>query len=328
MSKIAVIGAGAWGTTISLLLAQNNHQVTLWVFEKELVKEMQTSRENEKFLPGFQLPENIEVASEPEQLESAQIFFFVVPTQFLRSTAKQFKQIIPPEAIVVCASKGIENKTSRLPLDILAEELGNTNLVILSGPNLSAEIAKGLPAAAVAASVDEKNAKTVQETLMLERFRVYTNTDPLGVQIAASLKNIMAIAAGIIDELDLGNNAKAGLLIRGMAEITRLGLAMGAKAETFAGLSGMGDLITTCSSKLSRNHYVGEQIALGKKLTEIVQSTNHIAEGVTTTKAALELAKKYKVTLPITEKVYQVLYEDKDPFQAINELMTRTAKSE
>lgn len=328
MSKIAVVGAGAWGTTIALLLAKKHDSISLWVYEKDLAEEIKQTRENKNFLSGFQLPENINVTSQASDLKACQLFFFVVPTQFLRSVAKQFKAIISPSAIIACASKGVENKTSKLPLDILKEELNNNNLVILSGPNLSAEIAKGLPATTVAAAKDESIAKAVQASLMQERFRVYTNTDPLGVQLGGALKNIIAIAAGIVDELDLGNNAKAGLMIRGIAEISRLGQALGAKAESFAGLSGMGDLITTCSSTLSRNHYVGEQLAKGKSLDEITKSMRHIAEGVSTTKAALKLAKKNKVELPITEKVAEILYKGKDPFQAINELMTRTAKSE
>jgi glycerol-3-phosphate dehydrogenase (NAD(P)+) len=229
---------------------------------------------------------------------------------------------------MVSASKGIEEKSLRLPLEILSEELKNKNLCVLSGPNLSHEIAKGLPAASVAASREKGTAKAVQESLMLERFRVYTNTDIIGVQLGGSLKNIIAIAAGVADGLNLGDNAKAGLMIRGIAEITRLGVALGAKAETFAGLSGMGDLITTCSSRLSRNHFVGEQIAEGRKLPEILKEMKDIAEGVPTAVAARSLGKKHGVSMPITEQVYQTLYEGKAPYQAITDLMTRSATSE
>lgn len=250
-----------------------------------------------------------------------------MPTQFLRSVARQFAGKAGSSAIIVAASKGIEEKTLKLPLDILSEELGTKNVCALSGPNLSAEIARGLPAAAVAAG-EREIAAAVQASLMLERFRVYTNDDTVGVQLGGALKNVVAIAAGIADGLALGDNAKAGLLIRGIAEITRLGVAMGARAETFAGLSGMGDLITTCASRLSRNHMVGEQIAKGRKLPDILAGMKDVAEGVPTTVAAVELGKKHKISLPITEEVHSVLYHGKDPYRAISDLMSRSAKSE
>lgn len=328
MSKVAVIGAGAWGTTLSILLAEKGHQVTLWAYEKELVPEIIEFRENKRFLPGFQLPETIEITGEIEKANKAEIYFFAVPTQFLRLVARQFANKIEPSATVVSASKGIEEKTLKLPLEILREELKNENLCVLSGPNLSSEIARGLPAATVVASKSEKLAGRVQECLMLERFRVYVNTDVIGVQLGGALKNVIAIAAGIADGLGLGGNAKAGLMIRGIAEITRLGVALGAKRETFAGLSGMGDLIVTCSSRLSRNHFVGEQIAKGKKLHEILKGMKDVAEGVPTALAARSLGRQLNVTLPITEEVYRILYEGKDPYRAILDLMTRQATSE
>lgn len=328
MKKIAVIGAGAWGTTLSLLLAEKGHAVTLWVYEKDLAQEMKKVRENKIFLPGFKLPQNIEVTSQAEQTQGAEIFMFAVPTQFLRSVAGHFKKVVKPQTILVSASKGIEDQTLKLPLQILEEELGPQKLVALSGPNLSAEIVRGLPAASVAASTNPEVAKTIQELLMLPHFRVYVNTDPLGAQLGGALKNIIAIAAGISDGLELGNNAKAGLIIRGIAEISRLGIALGADPKTFAGLSGMGDLITTCSSKLSRNHGVGEALARGKKLKEILAKMKHVAEGVSTAKAALALGNKYQVQLPITQEVYQVLFQNKDPKQSIIDLMTRSATSE
>lgn len=328
MKKITVIGGGAWGTTLSILFAENKHQVTLWVYEKELVKETSKLRENKKFLPGFPLPENISVTNDPADCSNADIYLFVTPTQVLSSVAGKFNKIIDPGSLIVSASKGIEKKSLRLPLDILKDELKVKNLVALSGPNLSKEIARGLPAATVAASERKENAVFVQEALMQDRFRVYTNADPLGVQLGGALKNIIAIAAGVADGLELGNNAKSGLLIRGIAEITRLGVSLGAKANTFAGLSGMGDLITTCSSRLSRNHQVGEQIAKGKKLSDIIKTMAEVAEGVPTTQAALELGKKQKVDLPITNEVNNILYKDKDPYQAIADLMTRAATSE
>ena len=234
----------------------------------------------------------------------------------------------PGTAPVVCATKGIELNSLKLPLQIISEELKIKFPAILSGPNLSNEIARGLPAAAVIASEDAAGAKSLQEIISLERFRVYTSSDPLGVQLGGALKNVIAIAAGIADGLELGNNAKAALLIRGIAEISRLGTAMGADPKTFAGLSGMGDLITTCGSKLSRNHTVGEQLARGKKLTEILAGMKNVAEGVTTVKAAIALGEKYKVELPVAREVYRVLYEEKNPLESISALMNRTPKSE
>ncbi len=336
--KVFVIGAGAWGTTLSILFAENKHEVSLWVYEKELVEEIKKYRENKTFLPGFQLSEKINIVTDFKAGLEADLIVFVVPTQFLRSVAKQTKGFINPNAIVVAANKGIEEKSLDLPLDILKQELVHRSLksegekvkklAALSGPNLSKEIAKGLPAAAVVASSDTEAAKAVQKALIQECFRVYTSSDATGVQLGGALKNVIAIAAGVADGLNLGNNAKAGLLIRGIAEISRLGTALGAKPETFAGLSGMGDLITTCSSKLSRNHMVGEKIAKGKNLAGILSSMNEVAEGVTTCKAALALGKKYKIELPITQEVYKLLYEEKDAYKAISDLMGREAKQE
>jgi glycerol-3-phosphate dehydrogenase (NAD(P)+) len=328
MSRVSVIGAGAWGTTLAILLAENGHDVTLWAYEKELVPEMKERRENCRFLPGFPLTDKITITGEAEATAGADIFLLAVPTQFLRGTAQKFSSIIGTGPIVVSACKGIEEKSLKLPLEIIGAEIKNKHLCVLSGPNLSSEIARGLPAATVVAADNIAVAQVVQRCLMQERFRVYTNTDVIGLQIGGALKNVIAIAAGIADGLKLGDNAKAGLLIRGLAEITRLGVAMGAKAETFAGLSGMGDLITTCASRLSRNHFVGENIALGKKLPEILKEMKDVAEGVPTTKAARALGKKLKVGLPIAEQVYLVLYENKDPYRAITDLMSRAATNE
>lgn len=328
MTRIAVIGAGAWGTTLAILLAEKGHSVTLWAYEKELAQEMQELRENKTFLPGFQLSENINATNAPDKCQDSEVYFFAVPTQFLRQISKKFKKIIAANSLVVSAGKGIEENSLKVPLGVLEEELKTVNLAALSGPNLSAEIVRGLPAASVAASKDKNIARSVQTYLMMERFRVYVNADPLGVQLGGALKNVIAIAAGVADGLELGNNAKAGLMIRGIAEITRLGTAMGAEPKTFAGLSGMGDLITTCSSRLSRNHSVGEQLAKGRKLSEILAGMKEVAEGVPTAKAALLLAEKHQVQMPVTREVHRLLYEGKSPFQSITDLMTRSATSE
>ncbi len=326
--RISVVGAGAWGTTIAILLAQKEHQVTLWVYEADLAQAMHGTRENKAFLPGFQLPENIQITNKETDIDGSEQVFFVVPTQFLRSVVKRCARLIKKNTVVAAASKGIEGTSLKLPLEIIKDELKTGDLVVLSGPNLSQEIANGQPAAAVVAGQNSQANAKVQEAIMQERFRVYVNTDPIGVQLGGALKNVIAIAAGTADGLELGNNAKSALIIRGVSEISRLGEAMGARITTFAGLSGMGDLITTCSSKLSRNHFVGEQIAKGRKLSDILGGMKAVAEGVPTAKAALALGKKHKVELPVCQEVYATLYEGKNPLLSITDLMTRTATSE
>ncbi|MFA4905215.1 MAG: NAD(P)H-dependent glycerol-3-phosphate dehydrogenase [Candidatus Margulisiibacteriota bacterium] len=320
MSKCAVIGAGAWGTTLSVLLAEGGHKVALWSYETDLVPEMKKYRENKKYLSGFPLPETIEIESSLERsLSGAELVVLAVPTQHLRSQLQAVK--IDPAALIISASKGLEEKTLKRPTEIIGEYFKG-EIAALSGPNLAREIAEGKPAAAVV------TAERAQKFLMRDRFRIYTNTDVIGVELGGALKNIIAIASGCADGLGLGNNAKSALLVRGLAEITRLGVALGARAETFFGLSGMGDLITTCESVLSRNHRVGFEIAKGKRPAEIMSSMKEVAEGVPTARAALELARKIKVIMPITEQVNRVLFEGLDPYQALAGLMTRTPASE
>ena len=270
---ISIIGAGAWGTTLSILLAEKGFPVKLWVYEKELAEIIKEFRENKWFLPGFPIPSNIDVTSVEKEAAKADYLIFAIPSVHLRSVAKKFSKNINKDAILISATKGLEKESLKRMSEVLKDELGNKNICVLSGPNLSREIAKGLPAASVVASKDEKISKAVQKLLMMERFRIYTNTDVIGVELGGTLKNIIALAAGITDGLELGDNAKAGLMVRGMTEIKRLGAALGAKTETFTGLSGIGDLVTTCSSKLSRNHQVGERLAKGEKLKKIMEST-------------------------------------------------------
>ena len=325
---ISIIGAGAWGTTLSILLAEKGLPVKLWVYEKELAEIIKEFRENKWFLPGFPVPSNIDVTSVEKEAAKADYLFFAIPSVHLRSVAKKFSRDINKNTILISATKGLEKESLKRMSEVLKDELGNKNICVLSGPNLSREIAKGLPAASVVASKDEKISKAVQKLLMMERFRIYTNTDVIGVELGGTLKNIIALAAGIADGLELGDNAKAGLMVRGMTEIKRLGTALGAKTETFTGLSGIGDLVTTCSSKLSRNHQVGERLAKGEKLKKILESTKDVAEGVPTTKAAKKLSLKHKVEMPITNQVHAVLFEEKDPYKAIADLMARAPKGE
>lgn len=324
--KCAVIGAGAWGTTLSVLLAEGGHLVTLWSFEPDLVPEMKKYRENKKYLSGFPLPETIDIESSLERaLNGAELVILAVPTQHLRNQIQSVK--IDPAVLIISASKGLEEKTLKRSTEVISEYFKG-EIAALSGPNLAREIAEGKPAAAAVAAKNQSTAEKAQKFLMRERFRIYTNTDVIGVELGGALKNIIAIAAGCADGLGLGNNAKSALLVRGLAEITRLGVALGAQASTFFGLSGMGDLITTCESVLSRNHRVGFEIAKGKKLPEIINAMKEVAEGVPTARAALELSRKKKIKLPITEQVNRVLFEGLDPYQALTELMTRTPASE
>ena len=327
MAKTAVIGAGAWGTTLSILLAERGHEVMLWSYEAELIPDLIELRENKKYLPGFQLPPAISATGElKEALSNAQVAIFAVPTQFLSQTIKSSLPYLDPGTILVSASKGIEERSLKLP-SVIISELFSGNIAVLSGPNLAKEIARGLPAATVVAGKKE-TCEVIQKILSSERFRVYINDDLIGVQLGGALKNIIAIAAGVADGFELGDNTKSALLIRSMAEITRLGVSLGAAEKTFAGLSGMGDLITTCSSNLSRNHQVGYELAKGKKLAEILASMKDIAEGVPTCRAVVMLAKQQNVEMPITHEVYQVLFEGKDPYKAIISLLKRTPTSE
>ncbi|MFH1617454.1 MAG: NAD(P)H-dependent glycerol-3-phosphate dehydrogenase [Candidatus Margulisiibacteriota bacterium] len=329
MSNISIIGAGAWGTTLSILAAENKHNVKLWIYEKELADDIAKTRENKTYLPGVQLPVTIDISSQlKDALNGADLVIFAVPTQFLRKTAGEAAKYLDKGVLVLNVSKGIEIKTLKRPSEIIEEETKINDIAVLSGPNLSREIADGLPAASVVACRDANRAKKVQKLLNSERFRIYSNDDVIGVEISGALKNVAAIAAGIADGLKLGDNAKAGLLVRAMTEIQRLGQELGARGETFFGLSGIGDMIATCSSELSRNHKIGARIAMGQSLRDIVKGAHEVAEGIATAKAVHKLAKKLNVNMPITEQVYTVLFEDKNPLQAISDLMRRPIKPE
>jgi len=328
MSKLSIIGAGAWGTTLSILAAENKHEVTIWSYEEDVAKSINELRENKKYLNGFQLPQNIDSTTDLKKAASSDIIILSTPSQYLRETLRNFSRFIKKDALIISAVKGLEIETQKRMSEVVKEELPCEKIAVISGPNISKEIARGLPAATVAASADIEIAKLVQQILNSSRFRVYTNTDVTGAELGGALKNVIAIAAGVADGLMLGNNAKSALMVRGITEIMRLGVAMGGKSETFSGLSGIGDLITTCESTLSRNHQVGVEIAKGRKLNEIITKMYDVAEGVPTSKAAREISRKLKIEMPITEEVYSVLYEKKDPFKAISSLMQRELKNE
>ncbi len=327
-----VVGTTSWGTTLSILLARNGHRVTLWARTPEEAEKLQKERENKRFLAGFPFPPSMQVsASVEDALGQAQLVVFAVPAKSLRSNVQRVGSALSPKAIIISATKGLEIGTDLRISQVLQQELPKplrSRICVLSGPNLSAEIAQGRPASTVVASEDAQVAAMAQEALMSPEFRVYTNNDVVGVELAGALKNIIALGAGIIDGLGYGNNAKATFITRGLTEITRLGIKAGANPLTFAGLAGLGDLITTAASPLSRNRYVGEQLAKGQSLQKILASMQNVAEGVDTTVAAVKMAQELGVEMPIAQTTYRVLYEGLDPRQAVAELMGRAPQPE
>jgi glycerol-3-phosphate dehydrogenase (NAD(P)+) len=332
MSRVAVLGAGSWGTTLGLVLHDNGHSVIFWEFDVAQVQAIGKERENRKFLPGIIIPDSVTITNDLEEaLEGADAVVFAVPSHAVRAVAAAARDGIGRDVVVVNVAKGIENESLARMSEVLAEELGRpgaSGITSLVGPSHAEEVSRKLPTTVVAAAVDQETAVVVRDLFMTENLRVYTNTDLVGVELAGSLKNVIAIAAGICDGLGYGDNTKGALLTRGLAEITRLGVTMGGRPETFAGLSGMGDLITTCISRHSRNRHVGESIAAGKTLTEVLESMVMVAEGVRTTKSAVALARKLNIEMPITEQMHRVLFEDRNPKEAIRELMIREPKPE
>ena len=329
--KIAVVGAGAWGTTLADMLARKGVATTLWVREPELLAEMKEKGRNTWFLPEHQLSPDLALHANPARaFAGAKVFLLVVPSQFLRSTLVSFRDILPKKPIVVCASKGIENGTLAPMSQVVAEALEplSPRYAVLSGPSFAKEVALGMPTTVSLGCADKKLGKELQALFSTDSFRVYTNEDFLGVELGGALKNVMAIAAGICDGLGFGHDARAALITRGLAEMSRLGKVMGAKPKTFMGLSGMGDLVLTCTGDLSRNRQVGIQLGKGRKLGDILAETKTVAEGVRTTESVHFLARNLGVELPLTEQVYRILYEDKDPSQAVRDLMSRELRSE
>jgi len=331
-NKIAVIGAGAWGTALAMLLADKGHDVSLWMYEQDLALEMARTRENRVYLPGFVVPVSIAVTSDLETaVRGRSVVLSVVPSHTVRAVAKQFAPFLSADAIIVSASKGIEIETlmplSEVFKDILPAKFHN-NLCFLSGPSFAKEVAQKMPTAVALAAYDPAVAKAVQEIFSSPYFRVYTNSDVIGVEMAGSLKNVVAIAAGVLEGLGYGYNTMAALLTRGLAEMARLGTAMGGSLPTFSGLAGMGDLVLTCTGGLSRNRTLGTRLGKGEKLDEIMSKAKTVAEGVKTAKAARNLAKKYNVEMPVVEEVYKLLYEGKDPKTTVKDLMSRELKGE
>ncbi|MFC1808095.1 NAD(P)H-dependent glycerol-3-phosphate dehydrogenase [Candidatus Omnitrophota bacterium] len=329
INKISILGDGGWGTTLALLLNSKGFSVTLWSAFKEYTAILNKGRENTRYLPGFNIPEPIVISDDiHEAISDAQLVVVAIPSQHLRNILVESKIGNLTSKKVLSVIKGVEQNTFKRPSEILKEELAISDVAVLSGPTIALELANGLPTSAVIAADGPELAMLMQEVFMSETLRIYASADVIGVELGGALKNIMAIAAGISDGLGLGTNAKASLFTRGLVEMKRVGFALGGSIDTFNGLSGMGDLVTTCVSKHSRNRHVGEEIAKGKKLDQILKEMVMVAEGVDTSKSVYELSKRLNIQTPITDQVYKVLFEDKNPLKAVKELMKRDRKSE
>ena len=336
--NIAVLGDGGCGTTLAILLQQKGFRVTLWGAFADYVSQLNIKRVNLKFLPHVKIPKKIEITHNLNKaITDKQLIILAIPSQYMRGITRRLKKqpAFSKQPIYLSVTKGMELKTLKRMSEVIHEELGNIMLAVLSGPSIAQEVAKGIPTTAVIASCDKAIRQYLQNIFMTDKFRIYTSEDIVGIELGGSFKNIIAIACGISDGLGFGTNTKAAILSRGLVEISRLGAAMGAKINTFSGISGLGDLVTTCISPYSRNRFVGEQIGKGKSLRRIKAHMQMpacrqagIAEGVPTTRSAYALSLKYKVEMPITKEVYAVLYKNKSPLKAVRDLMTREKKEE
>ncbi len=330
--NICILGAGGWGTALAILLSNNKHRVSLWEFDKEYAHTLNEFRENFYFLPKVKIPASIKITNNiHEAIKGKELIVVATPTQFIRNVLEHISGINFTNKMILSVSKGIEIDSlmtvSQIFQDVL-RHVKKKNIAVLSGPSHAEEVARKIPTAVVAAAYDRKIAETIQHTFSNRYFRVYRSTDVLGVELGGALKNIIAIAAGITDGAGFGDNTKAAIMTRGIREITRLGVYLGAQESTFMGLSGIGDLIVTCMSKLSRNRFIGEEVGKGRKLKDVLKDMKMVAEGVATAKSMHELAKNEDVELPIIEQVYKVLYLGKNPHDATAKLMTRVLKEE
>jgi len=332
MKKVTVLGAGSWGTALAMVLTENGHDTLIWSHREDQANEINERHTNEKYLPNIQLPEKLTATSDIKSaVEHGEILVFAVPTKAIREVAGQVMNYLDKKVLIVHVSKGIEPDTLKRISEILEEALDPRvveDIVVLSGPSHAEEVVLHHPTTITAACANLRSAEKIQDLFMNHYFRVYTNTDVIGVELGGALKNVIALAAGISDGLNYGDNAKAALITRGLAEIARLGVRMGGNPFTFAGLTGMGDLIVTCTSVHSRNWKAGNMLGKGMKLDEVLENMGMVVEGVRTTKAAYQLAQKYDVSMPITTALYQVLFENKDPKDAVDELMHRLKKRE
>ncbi len=329
MAYVGVIGAGSWGTAIAKLLCTNGHKVTLWSYREEEVRSLIEKRENLSKLPGVKLPEEIIFTADLEAaVRDKEMCVMAVPSTAVRSTAKKMAPYAKPGQIVVNLAKGIEESTLMILTDIIEQEIPGVQATVLSGPSHAEEVGREIPTTAVAGAKKKETAEFMQNIFMNQRFRVYTSPDMLGIELGGALKNVIALAAGVADGLGCGDNTKAALITRGIAEMSRLGVAMGGHIETFNGLAGIGDLIVTCASRHSRNRKAGFLIGQGKSMQEAMDEVKMVVEGVYSAKAAMKLAKKYQVDMPIVEEVNQVLFEGKSAREAMGELMLRDKKTE
>jgi glycerol-3-phosphate dehydrogenase (NAD(P)+) len=327
LKKIAVFGSGSWGTAIALLLVRAGHKVSLIGIFSDEIELMKRRKENVPYLPGIFLPEEITPTTELTEID-AEAVFLVVPSHAVRESARLIKPYLRPGSIIVNAAKGLEENTHLRLSQVLEEELPNHPIAVLSGPSHAEEVGRDVPTAVVVASEDISIAEAVQDLIMTSKFRVYTNQDIIGVELGGALKNIIALCTGILEGMNPRDNTKAALITRGLAEITRLGIAMGAERQTFSGLSGIGDLIVTCTSLHSRNLRAGRALGAGKPLEEVLREVGMVVEGVKATKVAYELSKKHAVPMPITEQAYKVLFDGTSPDEALVNLMMRGKKNE
>ncbi len=330
--RIAVLGAGSWGTTLAVLLSENHHDVSLWTYRPEQAALIVETRENPAFLPGIKIPKQISILTDiQEAAYKKDIIVSAVPSQFLRSVIQQIAHHELSQTIIVNVAKGIENHSlmtmSEVMLDVFEHEKKG-NLAILSGPSHAEEVIQRMPTAVVSASFNMRTARTVAAAFSTPYFRVYINDDIRGVELGGALKNVIAVGAGVVDGAGFGDNTKAAIMTRGIAEMTRLGVKMGALPRTFAGLTGVGDLIVTCMSKHSRNRYVGEEVGKGRKLDDVLKEMVMVAEGVATCQSSVDLAKKHSIEMAIFSEVHKILYEGKNPHLATEDLMTREVKGE
>ena len=328
--RITVVGAGSWGTALSILLSRNGYDVDLWVYEQDLCQQIREKRKNRLYLPGYSLPESIQPTNSlKEAIGRNEVVLLVVPTHIVRKAATEMVPLINPNSLIINAGKGIENDSLSTIRKILKDTLpDHCHLATLSGPTFAIEVAQGVPSAIVAAAETDDLAEKIQSIFSCPLLKVFTSTDPVGVEIGGALKNIIAIATGISDGLGMGHNARAALITRGLVEITRIGTALGARPETFSGLSGLGDLVLTCTGELSRNRQVGLKIGQGEKLTDITRNMKMVAEGILTVKSAYALKSKLNIQASVIDETYKVLYESKSPQQAVEDLMRVNITSE
>ena len=329
MANVGVMGAGSWGTALALLLHSNGHQVTVWSINEEEVEMLSKEREHKSKLPGVKIPEDMVFTSDMETaIKEKDFLVLAVPSSFVRATARNMKPFVKEGQIIVDVAKGIEEDTLMTLSQQIEEEIPQANVAVLSGPSHAEEVGRGLPTAVVIGAKTEETARCLQEMFMNHVFRVYISSDMLGMELGGALKNVIALAAGIADGMGYGDNTKAALITRGIAEIARLGVKMGGAIESFTGLTGIGDLIVTCASVHSRNRKAGYLMGQGKTMEEAMAEVKMVVEGVYSAKAAAKLGKKYGVALPIVDKVNEVLFEGKDPKEAVDELMLRDSKAE